>query len=121
MSVESLKTDAMVYIGTIPAEGITSLEIEENQNVKPLREICSDKVIYILPKRKSYIIKIEMLGSTLTGLEPGFSVVVERDGESYEYKNCCYKSLRKSISNGKLRTKAEITSTEKEYLWQRVL
>ncbi len=114
MSLESLKSDVYVYFESYPVTGIVSLNIQDVVKEKDAAEIFSDKPWKIIPYNKAYKITIELLGKNLPGLYESFTLRIERGLNTYIYKNCFIKNLSKCFDDGKLKTKAEIISFERE-------
>jgi hypothetical protein len=114
MNLESLKSDVYVYIESYPVTGIVALNTQKVAKEKEVRGILSDKPQKIITYNKAYKISIELLGKDLPNLSENFTMRIERGLNNYIYKKCFIKSLNRSFTDGKLKTKAEIISFEKE-------
>lgn len=114
MSIESLKSGVYVYMDNLPVTGIVSLTADETVKEKEIREFFTDKPWKVIPYGKVYRIKIELLGKDLLYLGEKFNLRIERDSQVSVYKDCYIKSLNNSFTDGKLITKAEIISFERE-------
>jgi hypothetical protein len=114
MSAVSLKSDLNVYIGNEIIPGLISVNTEEIVSEDYAREILSAEAWDIVSTAVNYNITLKFFGEKPLIYGKGFTLTVERNNARTVYKNCLVKSVSDSYENGKLSTRIQIISSEKE-------
>jgi hypothetical protein len=114
MSVVSVKSDLRVLVNGTPVPSLISVKTDYITAEKSAYEFLSDEAWAVIASLKKYLITLTFSGEHPVFVESTSCLSLEKENRTVTYSDCSIKSIEQYYSDGKYKTKVEITAGKKE-------